>query len=247
MKIFKVIVTLTVLFVLGYLTVSCGPAPHPNPSTTSTETTAASTPNGTIVAAASDILDVYFIDVGQGDSILIDHEETNVSLVCANFMASAAKKDSQGFVGKRGDIINAGDLSFTVLSPTADPAATANDNSLVLSLRYGTVDFLFTGDAGEEVERSMTSASDIPLSGLEILKAGWHGCREASSTELLNVIKPEIAVYMAGEIDRLGYPHQETLDRLAQAGAKVFGTDINGTIIIKTDGITYEVIPDKSR
>jgi competence protein ComEC len=289
------------------LPVSCGPTTSITISTVNSTTISNKRQTTGTITSGSNILNVYFIDVGQGDSILIDHGETevlidggpnsndvtdfirpyidgaieaiiathvhydhvgglievlrtyeiehvwlsdfteeNVSLVCANFMALAGKKDSQGFIGKRGDNIHAGDLLFTVLSPAANAAfSAANDNSLVLALSYGTVDFLFTGDAGQEVEKAMIHASDLPLSEVEILKVGWHGCGEASSMEFLNVIKPKTAVYMAGENNQFGYPYQETLERLSQIGAKVYGTDVNGTIMIRTDGITYEVITGK--
>jgi competence protein ComEC len=44
---------------------------------------------------------------------------------------------------------------------------------------------------------------------------------------------------MAGTGNSYGHPHQETLDSLAKIGAKIYGTDVNGTIIINTDGETF--------
>lgn len=127
-----------------------------------------------------------------------------------------------------------------ILNPKA-LAGTVNNNSLVLSLSYGSVDFLFTGDAEKEAEGAMLVASDIPVPDVEILKVGHHGSRTASSSAFLAATSPEVVIYMAGAGNRYGHPHQETLTALAQIGAKVYGTDAKGTIDISTDGNTFTV------
>ena len=94
------------------------------------------------------------------------------------------------------------------------------------------------GDAEKEAEGAMLAASDIPLPDIEILKVGHHGSRTASSSDFLALTTPEVAVYMAGIGNSYGHPHQETLDSLTKIGAKIYGTDVNGTIVINTDGET---------
>jgi len=84
-------------------------------------------------------------------------------------------------------------------------------------------------------------ASDIPVPDVEVLKVGHHGSRTASSPAFLAATSPEVAIYMAGTGNRYGHPHQETLAALAQIGAKVYGTDVNGAIIVSTDGRTFVV------
>jgi beta-lactamase superfamily II metal-dependent hydrolase len=84
-------------------------------------------------------------------------------------------------------------------------------------------------------------ASDIPVPDVEVLKVGHHGSRTASSPAFLAATSPEVAIYMAGPGNMYGHPHQETLATLAQIGAKVYGTDANGTIDISTDGNTFTV------
>ena len=50
---------------------------------------------------------------------------------------------------------------------------------------------------------------------------------------------------MAKEGNSYGHPHQETIDGLNAIGAKIYGTDINGNIVITTDGKQYSVAKEK--
>ena len=114
-----------------------------------------------------------------------------------------------------------------------------NNNSIVLSLSYGNADFLFMGDAETEAEAEMLVQSVVALPDVDILKVGNHCSRTSSSRVFLNVTKPEIAIYMAGEDNMYGHPHGETLLALQEIGAKVYGTDEHGTIVVFTDGVDY--------
>jgi beta-lactamase superfamily II metal-dependent hydrolase len=167
----------------------------------------------------------------------------SVSTATYTTFAGAVKgSGASTHVGRRGDKIAVGQLSFSILNPI-DLTGTTNNNSIVLSLNWGDTGFLFEGDAEQGAESSMLSAGIVPHA--EILKVGHHGSRTASSPPFLAVVKPEVAVYMAGVGNRYGHPHIETIDALYQIGAKVYGTDVNGTIKIETDGKTYTVQPSK--
>ena len=76
-------------------------------------------------------------------------------------MRAVQTEKAKVYTGKRGDQINVGGLIFTVLNP-ATLSNTKNNNSIVLSLSYGEVDFLFTGDAEEKAEKSMLGAGIVP-------------------------------------------------------------------------------------
>lgn len=170
--------------------------------------------------------------------------ETSSSKTYTTFMSAVQAEDAEVHVGKRGDRITTGSLTFTLLNP-ATLAGTINNNSIVLELSYGKIDFLFTGDAEKEAEAAMLLAADTPVPDVEILKVGHHGSRTASSKDFLVATGPEVAVYMAGTGNSYGHPHQETLNALDQAGAKVYGTDVNSTVIISTDGTTYTITTKK--
>jgi len=237
-------------------------------------------------------LEVHFIDVGQGDSILIDLAETEIlidggdkspgvveylggfvdgalevmvathphadhiggligvldafevdeiwlngdtstSQTYSQFMSAVNSEGAQVYEARRGDTIEVGELVFNVLHPVSLDD-TVNNNSIVLSLSYGDIDFLLMGDAEEEAETSMLTAGIVP--DVEVLKVGHHGSRTASSRQFLQVAKPKLAIYMAGKGNIYGHPHQETITALTEVGALIQGTDIYGTIVITTTG-----------
>ncbi|MFC2062331.1 ComEC/Rec2 family competence protein [Chloroflexota bacterium] len=91
----------------------------------------------------------------------------------------------------------------------------------------------------------MMALSSVRLPEVEILKVGHHGSRTASSVDCLGITSPEVAIYMAKVDNSYGHPHAETITTLDAIGAKIYGTDINGTIIIMTDSLTYSVSTEK--
>jgi competence protein ComEC len=139
-------------------------------------------------------------------------------------------------VAKRGDTIQVSTLTFTVLNPeelVTDP----NSNSLVLSLDYGQTEFLFMGDADQKAEQEILDM----LHDIDILKVGHHGSKSSSSTEFLNIVKPEIAIIMVGEYHIYSHPSEETIGALNDINATIYKTIDNGTIIITTDGMIYSL------
>ena len=41
--------------------------------------------------------------------------------------------------------------------------------------------------------------------------------------------------------NRYDLPHTETIEALNRIGAKIYGTETHGAIIITTDGVTYSI------
>ncbi len=177
-------------------------------------------------------------DVGQ---IWYDGYEAS-SQTFKDFISASEAEGAEIRIAKRGDMISTGKLSLIVLHPdtTSDDL---NNNSIVLSFNYGTVGFLFAGDAEREAEASMLLSSPVP--DIEILKVGHHGSRTASSAEFLSALTPEVAIYMAKTGNSYGHPHQEALDALLNVGAQIYGTDTCGTIVITTNGETYQIETEK--
>jgi competence protein ComEC len=133
-----------------------------------------------------------------------------------------------------------GRLSFKVLAPASiNKAIGHNNNSIVLRLDVGKVSFLFVGDAMKMEEQWMLDAK-APLH-VNILKVGHHGDDTASSPVFLETVKPEVAIYSAGKGNMHLLPKPETIANLLQVGAEIYGTDINGTITVLTDGKTYTI------
>jgi hypothetical protein len=64
----------------------------------------------------------------------------------------------------------------------------------------------------------------------------------SSSPAFLAAVRPQVAVYSAGRGNSYGHPHQETIRALEAAGALIYGTDRNGTVVVSTNGTTYQVV-----
>ena len=185
---------------------------------------------------------IAVLDAFEVDYILLNGD-TSPSGTYSQFMSAVNSEGAEVFVRRRGNTFVVNNLTFDVLHPV-NLSGTPNNNSIVLSLSYGQIDFLFTGDAEQEAEASMLAEGIVP--DVEILKVGHHGSETASSLQFLQAAEPECAIYMAGQGNSYGHPHQETIVNLCEVGAEIYGTDIHGTIVITTDGETYNVLPSNN-
>jgi competence protein ComEC len=130
-----------------------------------------------------------------------------------------------------------GGAQIDVLAPLDDyvPAGDAkNNDSLVLRVTYGCRSFLLTGDVERPIERGMLERNEIPLT--DVLKVPHHGSHTSSSEEFLTATEPLFAVISAGYENSYGHPHRDVLERLADHHAAVFRTDLDGLVMIRTDG-----------
>ena len=74
------------------------------------------------------------------------------------------------------------------------------------------------------------------LKDVELLKVGHHGSKYSSSESFLECIKPEVAIISAGERNRYGHPHEDTLKKLEAKKIDVYRTDEMGQITISLNG-----------
>lgn len=158
----------------------------------------------------------------------------------------ARKFHYEYFDTRAGDILNWGpDVKVTVLSPhklyhntRSDP----NNNSIVIKLVYKKVSFLFTGNVEKDAERYLTAqGSKIKAT---FFKVPNHGAPYSSNTFFVNRVKPKVSIVMVGKNNKYGYPSRKVLERLKNNKSKLYRTDLNGTIIVTTDGIRYNVTPE---
>ena len=103
-----------------------------------------------------------------------------------------------------------------------------HDATVVSELDFEGRKILFMGDAEKNIEARLVYEGAV--GNIDVLKAGHHGSKTSSNDFFLNIIKPEYAVISAGDGNRYGHPSQQTLSNLANIGAKIFRTDLDGTI-----------------
>jgi len=137
-------------------------------------------------------------------------------------------------------ILDTFNLHISILAPNSTGYDDTNDYSAVVKLVYGNASFLFMGDAEEISEREIDTDVDV-----DVLKVGHHGSNSSTSSSFLKKVTPIYAVICVGDDNSYGHPNQATLDKLKSAGAKIYRTDLNGTVIITTDGNSYKVDTQK--
>lgn len=134
----------------------------------------------------------------------------------------------------KGDCWEIGAAKINVLWPQNASNEETNNTSIVFTLKYGKITYLFTGDAEKDVEtRIINSGADIKA---DVLKVGHHGSITSSSYYFLRTVMPQLAVISCGKDNSYGHPHKEVLERYLQAEITVYRTDELGTVCISTDG-----------
>ncbi len=140
-------------------------------------------------------------------------------------------------VPELGESYRLGEASFSFLGPLENYDST-NDDSLVLRLEYGDTSFLFTGDMTSKAEKDLINdGADLRC---DVLKVGHHGSSGSSCYQFLYEAQPGIGVISCEKGNSYGHPHEETLSRLNDADVTVYRTDLEGSIVIFSDGMKVE-------
>jgi len=145
---------------------------------------------------------------------------------------------------------------------------TENERSMTFVVRYGGFDYLIGGDTigrvhGREnakVEAAVAVALKENNIEIDVYKVNHHGANNASSSALLEMAKPEVAIISVGSRNRHGHPHVQALLRLKAAGVlQIYQTELgasraippptivemrtvmNGDILLRTNGRQYQI------
>lgn len=159
------------------------------------------------------------------------------------------------------------EYTFEFYSPLSDNYGTKESNaewnnySPVMILEYKGFKYAMSGDAEEDnLDEFVSKTAAAKTDGVtdkydafdenycvNVIKAGHHGSRNATTLDYLNVITTDTGaadvycVISCGEGNSYKHPHQEAIDRYKQIGVKddnILRTDIVGdiTLSVKNDG-----------
>ncbi|MCM1046935.1 MAG: DNA internalization-related competence protein ComEC/Rec2 [Clostridiales bacterium] len=140
-----------------------------------------------------------------------------------------------------GGSIRSGRLILTCLHPKqSEYAEDTNAASMVLYLEYEAFTALFTGDlegTGEDAVKErlkdyIIDKNDSGSMNITVLKAAHHGSRNSMQEDFLKTISPQITLISAGRDNRYGHPHEELLERVENAGSRIFRTDLGGAVTV---------------
>lgn len=216
---------------------------------------------GDVVAALQDLgvsrVDVVAIThphadhIGQLDDVLdaVDVDEVwmsgtaSTSQTFEEAISAIEASDAAYEEPRAGADTTVGSLVVDVVHPS-ELIGEAHPDTLAMRVSYGSVSFLFTGDAETETETEMVARNADALAAT-VYQVGHHGSSTSTSPALLAAVDPEVAIYSAGAGNSYGHPHAEVLDRMAGAGVAVYGTDTHGSVTVTSDGASYDIVPTR--
>lgn len=128
--------------------------------------------------------------------------------------------------------------TLTVLSPDSGNPGDVNNSSVVTRLVFGRISFLFMGDAGSDVEKTLLSRFDL---NSDVLKVAHHGSAYGTTDPFVRAVSPAVSVISVGA-NSYGHPTALVINRLFGLGSTVYRTDLGGTVVLRTDGSGLEVV-----
>lgn len=118
--------------------------------------------------------------------------------------------------------------------------ASHNDNSIVVKITHGEVDFLVPGDIEKRAEQQLVELDGDALQS-DVLVLAHHGSKTSSTAEFLDAVAPDVAIIPVGLDNSYGHPHDEVLQRLRFRDIDIYRTDLDGTIEVRSNGESYQV------
>ena len=149
-----------------------------------------------------------------------------------NLLNTIYKNNKNIITAKAGiKIIDEDNLKINILAPNNNNYSNLNNYSVVIKINYKSKSFLFMGDA--EILSENEILTDVSA---DIIKIGHHGSDTSSSESFLSKVNPKYAIIMVGENNKYNHPNQTILDRLERNNIITYRTDLNGNIVITSDG-----------
>jgi len=123
-----------------------------------------------------------------------------------------------------------------ILHPTLPFMENVNNASIVMQLKYGSFSMMLTGDNEKEGEEQILELFPASVLASTVLKAGHHGSGTSTIPEFIAAVNPKIAIISCGRRNKFRHPHGVTLDKFKNRGIRVYRTDLEGAITIRSDG-----------
>ena len=134
-----------------------------------------------------------------------------------------------------------GEGRLDILGPVGQNYNEINNWSICARYVYKNTSFLFGGDMEKEAEKDLLNTGQMIES--DVFKLNHHGSKTSNTKKFLSVIKAKIYVIEVGKNNTYQHPSVEVMKRID--GAKVYRTDLNGSVVISTDGSRLDVRTEK--
>ncbi len=179
------------------------------------------------IGGCAEILRKFFVK-----NVIVDGQKRETH---AYIRTIAEIDDEKLIVAKKYDELLLGEAEMRILHANTG-SDEPNQNSIVLVLYFGNFSALLAADCDGRCEADLLNENI----DADVLKVAHHGSKYATSSVFLGKVTPELAVIEVGE-NNYGHPANETLERLRAAGAEILRTDLNGTIVLRTNGSGYYI------
>lgn len=107
------------------------------------------------------------------------------------------------------------------------PGEASNDEQLILKVEYEGLTFLFTGDAGKEIQQELMEEGWI---NSDVLKVPHHGSSDFDP-RFIHRVAPFIGIISVGRNNKYSHPSSKVLAELR--GVRVFRTDKDGDLLLE--------------
>ena len=85
----------------------------------------------------------------------------------------------------------------------------------------------------QEYMQKYAGESGVDDCNVTLLKVAHHGSNYSTGEEMLNRLRPRIALISCGKDNRYGHPHEELLERLERAGSRIYDTPGYGAVTVE--------------
>ena len=167
-------------------------------------------------------------------------EVTTSTNIFSVFLDAVEDAGLQIYAAESGDVIASSDeagYSIQVIGPISGTSSSdLNTYSLIMLLTFGDTTALFTGDA------SSAQILAVRDEHVDVLKVAHHGSSTGTTASLASALSPVCAVISYGANNSYGHPTQTVLDALEAVGASIYGTAVNGTVVVTMDGTSVTCV-----
>ncbi|MDW7675048.1 MAG: DNA internalization-related competence protein ComEC/Rec2 [Bacillota bacterium] len=179
---------------------------------------------------------IAVIDNIKVKNILLSPISAN-SATYERFLEKIAENEIPATLAKRGQLINLDPtVSLQVLHPgkiITGSSSDLNENSIVIRLEYMQFSMLFAGDI-EKIAMTQLVETDVPLTSTAY-KTAHHGSSTGLVEEFLVKVNPKLTIIPVGR-NSFGHPSNNLLQYFIERDVLIYRTDLDGAVIITTDG-----------
>ena len=148
-----------------------------------------------------------------------------------NLRALAEAQGSVTYYPKIGEQLNWDNTVNIKVLNTCETDTPSRDNgiinncSIVLKFTYAGQKVLLTADLEEPGEKRVMSRFPASELQADVIQAGHHGSKTASSQAFLNAVQPKIAILSYGTNNKYGFPHYEVVSKLQAMNVLMYATN----------------------